>query len=79
MYAPEMGPFFVRTAAISVENSELRLEITDDGQGFNVDGEFPGHLGLQSMRERARDAGGTLEVESAAGAGTRITLQAPVR
>jgi len=64
---------------LSVENSELRLEITDDGQGFNVDGEFPGHLGLQSMRERARDAGGTLEVESAAGAGTRITLQAPVR
>ncbi|WP_343387619.1 GAF domain-containing sensor histidine kinase [Candidatus Amarobacter glycogenicus] len=64
---------------LSVENSELRLEITDDGQGFDVDGEFPGHLGLQSMRERARDAGGTLEVESAAGAGTRITLQAPVR
>ncbi|MEO8538830.1 MAG: GAF domain-containing protein [bacterium] len=57
------------------EEDEVRLEIQDDGQGFDPSGEFPGHLGLRSMQERARDIGGRLEIESSPGEGTRITLR----
>ena len=37
----------------------------------------PGHLGLRSMRERVERLGGTLQIESAAGEGTRV--QAAIR
>jgi signal transduction histidine kinase len=39
--------------------------------------DFPGHLGLRSMRERASRLGGTLEVETAPGRGTRIRARIP--
>jgi signal transduction histidine kinase len=55
----------------------LVLEIKDNGQGFDTSGEFPGHLGLRSMRERARDVGGELEVESEPGQGTTVRLIVP--
>ena len=53
------------------------LEVSDDGSGFDPGGSFPGHLGLKSMRERAGRLGGTLEVESRSGYGTRILAQIP--
>ena len=56
----------------------ISLEISDDGVGFDVDGNFPGHLGLRSMRERASKLGGTLEVDSAIGKGTLIHAQIPI-
>jgi signal transduction histidine kinase len=40
--------------------------------GFDTGGAFPGHLGLQTMRERARNLGGTMEVTSTPGAGTVV-------
>ena len=54
------------------------LEISDDGVGFDAKGEFPGHLGLRSMSERAERLGGALEVEAAPGSGTRIRARIPV-
>jgi signal transduction histidine kinase len=54
------------------------LEIGDDGVGFDPRGEFPGHLGLHSMRERVQKIGGAFQVESAPGSGTRIRVQAPI-
>lgn len=54
------------------------LEIYDDGVGFDATGDFPGHLGLRSMRERAERLGGTLEVESTPGEGARIYTQIPI-
>ena len=56
----------------------LTVEVSDDGVGFDAGGEFPGHLGLRSMRERASRLGGTLTVESSAGGGTRIRAHIPV-
>jgi len=48
-------------------------------RGFDPLGEFPGHLGLQSMRERAAAVGGTLDIESAPGEGTtRCSVRARV-
>jgi signal transduction histidine kinase len=55
----------------------IALEIRDNGKGFDSTGSFPGHLGLQSMRERAAGLGGSLDVESAAGAGTRVRAHVP--
>jgi signal transduction histidine kinase len=64
---------------LAFESSELRLEISDDGQGFDTQGDFPGHLGLKSMRERARDILGSFDVASEPGEGTRINVRVPIR
>ncbi len=61
------------------ENEGIMLEVRDDGIGFDPSGSFPGHLGLESMRERAERLGGTLEVESRPGNGTRILVRVPSR
>jgi len=53
----------------------LYLEVSDDGDGFEPEG--PRGLGLVVMRERAQTAGGTLTIESAPGAGTRVRLHLP--
>jgi signal transduction histidine kinase len=48
------------------------LEVADDGAGFDPQAAFPGHLGLQSMRERLQNAGGHLTIESEHGQGTTV-------
>jgi PAS domain S-box-containing protein len=59
------------------ETEGIMLEVRDDGIGFDPSGSFPGHLGLESMRERAERLDGTLEVESRPGNGTRILVRVP--
>ena len=56
----------------------ITLQVIDDGIGFDTSGQFPGHLGLQSMRERVARAGGTLLIESLPGKGTTVTASIPV-
>ncbi len=51
-----------------------RLHIVDDGCGFDVALEKPGHFGLAHMKERAVSAGGTLSIKSAPGEGTELLL-----
>jgi PAS domain S-box-containing protein len=53
------------------------LEVSDNGVGFHPQQSFPGHLGLQSMRERLARLGGTLEITSAPGEGTCIRASIP--
>jgi PAS domain S-box-containing protein len=57
------------------------LEIADDGVGFDTRQTFPGHLGLKSMPERVQRAGGTFELESTPGEGTRVRalMRTPAR
>jgi len=57
----------------------ITLDVCDNGVGFDPMASFPGHLGLRSMRERAARLGGTLDIESAPGCGTRIRVCIPVR
>jgi NarL family two-component system sensor histidine kinase YdfH len=57
--------------------SGLRLEICDDGIGFDAAKTPPGHYGLIGMRERTRLAGGALEIESRPGEGTRLVVTFP--
>ena len=63
---------------LEVRDREVGLVVADDGRGFDPHGEFPGHLGLRSMRERAAAVGGTLEIQSAPGAGTRLSARVPL-
>ncbi|HUF89317.1 MAG TPA: PAS domain S-box protein [Gemmatimonadota bacterium] len=68
--------------SLDVDERTVRVGITDDGRGFPVDQSYgeDGHgLGLVGMRERARNAGGMLEIESAPGEGTRVRVELPVR
>jgi PAS domain S-box-containing protein len=62
---------------LSQTADSVRLKIRDNGVGFDTAGEFPGHLGLHSMRERVNGLGGTLQVESAPGEGTALFAQVP--
>jgi signal transduction histidine kinase len=57
---------------LAVEDGRLTLTIRDDGQGFDPTGDFPGHLGLRSMRERLETVGGEFHLHSAPGQGTMI-------
>ena len=56
-------------------NGDLHLQVVDDGEGFDPAG--PRGLGMIVMRERAQSAGGSLHIETAPGAGTRIDLRLP--
>ncbi|MCD7053784.1 sensor histidine kinase [Rhodococcus sp. BH2-1] len=64
-------------AASSYSVEEVRIDIVDDGVGF--DQREAGGFGLRSMRERLRleELGGTLVVESAPGDGTAIAATLP--
>lgn len=53
----------------------LELRVTDDGVGFPSERAHAG-LGIAGMRERALLVGGRIEIESSAGAGTRVRLTA---
>jgi PAS domain S-box-containing protein len=59
------------TIRIDFGRSELRMEISDDGCGFDVQKVKPG-LGLHDMEERTERLGGRLEIASEPGAGTTI-------
>jgi signal transduction histidine kinase len=65
------------TVHLTQGGAGIRLEIGDDGVGFDPTGDFPGHLGLRSMRERAARIGAVLELESAPGQGTRTCILVP--
>jgi len=58
------------------DDGRLLLEIEDDGVGFDPEagGLRSTHLGLTSMEERAQRLGARLEVRSAPGAGTTVSL-----
>ena len=54
----------------------IRLEISDDGQGFSPGTTPPGH-GLPLMRRRLHAVGGELDIDSAPGSGTRVRIRVP--
>jgi signal transduction histidine kinase len=67
------------TAWVLVETRPgwVRLEISDDGSGFDPAATHPGHFGLDSMRSRAKEAGGILTITSTPGLGTTVRVEVP--
>ncbi|MEU0495326.1 GAF domain-containing sensor histidine kinase [Mycobacterium sp. NPDC006124] len=67
----------------SVSEDTARLEIVDDGRGFDtlenpLGGDEMGGYGLLSMAERAEIVGGRLNIRSRPGAGTAVTATIPL-
>jgi len=67
---------------VSVRGREgqLVLDVKDNGCGFAMDSGSVGRkggCGILGMRERALATGGKLEIDSSAGAGTRVLLSVP--
>ncbi len=61
---------------VRIEGSRLRMDVTDDGIGYDAAAERDGQ-GVPSMQRRARQLGGTVEITAAAGAGTAVRLDIP--
>jgi signal transduction histidine kinase/ligand-binding sensor domain-containing protein len=66
---------------LKTEERRLRLQIADDGRGFEPEDVFSslgGHFGLIGMRERAERMGGDLQLESRPGEGTKLEVTVPL-
>jgi two-component system, NarL family, sensor kinase len=64
---------------VTRDDARTRLEVTDDGVGFAMADRrrrgSEGHVGLTLLQGVVTQAGGTLDVRSAPGAGTTVTLE----
>ncbi|MBI4796793.1 MAG: PAS domain S-box protein [Deltaproteobacteria bacterium] len=70
--------------AIQQSDEAVLFEVEDDGQGFEVSQvlsrpSMEKGLGLAALSERAKMLGGTLQINSQKGRGTRVTCAIPVR
>jgi signal transduction histidine kinase len=68
--------------ALEAGQRELRIDVTDDGRGFDVEPTLAraareGHLGLVGMGERVRLLGGRFDVHSERGGPTRVSASIP--
>lgn len=66
--------------ALTIDADVARVVVNDDGKGFNpfVCSGGKGY-GLTSMRERAEKAGGSLEIVSTPGHGTKVVVEVPLK
>jgi signal transduction histidine kinase len=66
--------------SLSVERvlAGLSIELVDNGRGFDPAQVPADHFGLLGMRERITDLGGTLQIISSKGSGTRILASVPL-
>ncbi len=64
---------------LATDQGCVKLTVADDGVGFDPDG-LAGNgesFGMRIMRERAAEIGGSFQVQSEAGGGTRIVVRVP--
>lgn len=62
---------------VDLTDDLIRVSVDDNGKGFDTDA-IPGQsLGLKLIRERAEMLGGTFEIDSAMGKGTRVMFSLP--
>lgn len=68
------------SVSLSRDATTIRLAVEDDGVGVQPDGasERAEGTGLIGMRERARTLGGSLEIQSREGGGTRVAAVIPL-
>jgi signal transduction histidine kinase len=68
---------------LAVESDLFVAEVIDNGRGFDMEAVTKsygsrGSLGMINLRERAELIGGTINIESVPGKGTRVTLVVPI-
>ncbi|MDQ4107115.1 MAG: GAF domain-containing sensor histidine kinase [Actinomycetota bacterium] len=66
------------TVRLVADPERVRLVVEDDGRGFDISKSPEDRYGLTGMNERARMLGGTLEIGSEAGEGTRVEVTVPL-
>ncbi len=71
------------TLSITREDEDIRIELTDNGIGFNpedlgTDRGEPKGFGIFSIKERLRHQGGYFHIISSPGKGTRVILSSPM-
>ncbi|MDF2723767.1 MAG: sensor histidine kinase [Paenibacillus sp.] len=59
-------------------SDNIRLAIKDNGVGFVLDETKHASYGLQSMKERVYEIGGSIQFVTAPGKGTRIEIRVPI-
>jgi signal transduction histidine kinase len=64
---------------LEVGPADVMLLVADGGRGFDPSEAYPGHFGLQLMREYASAIGGAIEVISIPGGGTHVRVRVPRR
>ncbi len=65
---------------LDLGEDRVRVSVDDNGKGFDPDSIQQGNsLGLKLIRERAEMLGGSFEIDSAVGKGTRILFAVPAR
>ena len=62
---------------LSYEPGQIRLEVVDDGRGFDPKSVVRGN-GLENMNKRTEELDGSVTIESVPGDGTSITVTLPV-
>lgn len=62
---------------IDIASHHTSITVTDNGSGFDPAVMHPGHFGIAGMSERASRFGGSVEITSAPGTGTCITIHLP--
>lgn len=65
------------SATIAFSANQLRLEFADDGRGFDPAARREGY-GLLGMHERVDAMGGKIQLRSAMGRGTKVTIRLPL-
>jgi len=64
------------TVSMEAAAKTVKVKITDDGRGFDSSVDGPsGHYGLVGMRERARQIGASMGIDSAPGKGTTVWVE----
>ncbi len=64
--------------AVRGEAGRIVLSVQDDGSGFDTERVRGMGLGLRGMEERVRHLGGTFEIDSRPGRGTRVAIALPL-
>ena len=64
--------------ALAFNGAAIRLTVQDDGVGFAAETVRAGH-GLNNLRSRAAELGGTAEINSTPDKGTLVTVEVPAR
>lgn len=65
------------TVRLRLDATGPQLEINDDGRGFAWHESLSGSYGLRTMRERAEQLRGTMEIDTQPGGGTRVRAHLP--
>ncbi|MFF2495858.1 sensor histidine kinase [Agromyces sp. NPDC058064] len=67
---------------LSYLGDEIALDVVDDGLGFDAEAVArradPAEFGLRAIRRRAEELGGTVDLETAPGEGTALSVRIPV-